>query len=287
MPIEKRRHASGDEARLDRFYSAMTSLDQIVSGLSAAGLDVGHVNARDLYTRGLDCHNLGGYPQLETIAAAVSSIEAPRANDTVLDIGCGLGGPSRFISDCFDCRVIGVDLLPVRIDAARAVAEMTGPSEQVDFRVADALALPFEAAEFAQVWIMDVSIHIRDKPALFGEIARVLRPGGLLVLHDQLGPLPRAMQAAKRAAPYVAPSLTQLIRVVENAGFRLELWRDTTPAVLEYFHNRRQLAATFNLPTMDDSDEQRTQQGLALLAGYIETLESPEGRTGILIARRC
>jgi hypothetical protein len=56
--------------------------------------------------------------------------------------------------------------------------------------------------------------------------------------------------------------------------------------VLEFFHDRRQLAASFNLSSIDGADGQRARQGLALLAGYIETLASPAGRTGILIARR-
>jgi SAM-dependent methyltransferase len=224
---------------LNRFYGAMTSLDAIVGALSAEGIDVGSATSADLYSRGLDCHNLGGYPQLEKLAGAVVGVDAPRSDDTVLDVGCGLGGPSRFIADRFGCRVVGVDLLPVRIDAARALAEMTRSADRVDYRVADALALPFGDESFAHVWTMDTSIHVRDKAALFGEIARVLQPGGLLVLHDQMGPLPRAMLPAKRAAPYVAPSLPQLIRIVESAGFRLELWRDTTAAVLEFFHDRR------------------------------------------------
>ncbi|MEO7405029.1 MAG: methyltransferase domain-containing protein [Burkholderiales bacterium] len=271
---------------MSRFYGAMTSLDAIVGALSAEGIDVGAATAAELYTRGLDCHNLGGYPQLKKIAEAVVGIEAPLADDAVLDVGCGLGGPSRFIADRFGCRVVGVDLLPVRIDAARALGEMTRSTDRVDYRVADALALPFGDAGFAQAWMMDTSIHVRDKAALYGEIGRVLRPGGLLVLHDQMGPLPRTMLPAKRAAPYVAPSLPQLIRIVESAGFRLELWRDTTAAVLEFFHDRRQLAATFDVSSISGPDGQRARQGLALLAGYIETLESPAGRTGILIARR-
>ena len=286
VTIESQKQGAADELRLTRFYGAMTSLDAVVGALSAEGIDVGGATSADLYTRGLDCHNLGGYSQLEKIADAVVGVDAPRADDTVLDVGCGLGGPSRFIADRFGCQAVGVDLLPVRIGAARALGEMTRSIDRVDYRVADALALPFEAAGFAQVWMMDTSIHVRNKAALFGEIARVLRPGGLLVLHDQMGPLPRAMLPAKRAAPYVAPSLPQLIRVVESAGFRLELWRDTTAAVLEFFHDRRQLAASFNLSSISGPDGQQARRGLALLAGYIETLESPAGRTGILIARR-
>jgi SAM-dependent methyltransferase len=286
MTIESQSRESRDELRLDRFYGAMTSLDGIVGALSTEGLGVDELRARDVYTRGLDCHNLGGYPQLERIAAAVAAIDAPRAEDSVLDVGCGLGGPSRFIADRFGCRVTGVDLLPVRIDVARALADMTRTTDRVDFRIADALALPFEDAGHAQVWMMDASIHVRDKPSLFDEIARVLRHDGLLVLHDQMGPLPRAMLPAKRAAPYVAPSLTQLIRVVEKAGFRLELWRDTTREVREYFDQRRHIATVYMSSVSGPDGDRRARQGLALLEGYIETLAGPAGRTGILIARR-
>ena len=151
MQLESQKPGSGDELRLSSFYGAMTSLDAIVGALSAGGIDVGEATSADLYTRGLDCHNLGGYPQLERIADAVVGIDAPGADDTVLDVGCGLGGPSRFIADRFGCRVVGVDLLPVRIDAARALGDMTRSTDRVDYRVADALTLPFGDAGFAQV----------------------------------------------------------------------------------------------------------------------------------------
>ena len=74
-----------------------------------------------------------------------------------------------------------------------------------------------------------------DKHALFSEIARVLRPGGLLVMHDQTGPLPKAMAPATRSAPFIAPSLPQLIRYVEAAGLRLTTWQDSTAQIVAYF----------------------------------------------------
>ena len=147
MQIKSQKLGKGDALRLSRFYGAMTSLEAIISALSAEGVDVGTATAAALYTRGLDCHNLGGYAQLEKIADAILGIDAPLADEVVLDVGCGLGGPSRFIADRFGCRVVGVDLLPVRIDAARTLGEMTQSTERVDFRVADALTLPFGDAE--------------------------------------------------------------------------------------------------------------------------------------------
>src|SRR5262245_47084943 len=48
--------------------------------------------------------------------------------------------------------------------------------------------------------MLDVSMHIRDKGALFREITRVLRPGGMLVMHEQTAPIPKAMQPITRRA---------------------------------------------------------------------------------------
>jgi SAM-dependent methyltransferase len=253
--------------------------------LEAHGVDPDKVTAADLYTRGLDCQNLGGYPNVELIAEAVARVEAPGPDDQVLDVGCGIGGPSRFIADRFGCRVMGVDLVRERTDAARSIAEMTGLADRVEYRAADATALPLEDASFTQLWMMDTSIHVRDKARLFMEIARVLRPGGLLVVHDQMGPLPRAMLPAKRRAPFIAPSLARFMRLVEDAGFRLVLWQDTTQQILEFFYGIRDLSSSLKNASGLSADP-RQPQILAIVTGYIETLESPTGRTGLLVARR-
>jgi SAM-dependent methyltransferase len=83
----------------------------------------------------------------------------------------------------------------------RELTKHTPLAEHISYRVASATDLPFEDGAFAQVWMLDVGIHRRDKSALFGEIGRVLRPAGLLVMHDQMGPLPKAMAPATRNAP--------------------------------------------------------------------------------------
>ena len=261
-----------DRLKLSRFYGEMTSLDAVVRAVTAEGLDPDRVNAADLYTRGLDCHNLGGFPQLEVIAAAVERIGVPRPGDAVLDLGCGMGGPGRFVADRFGCRVVGVDLVEARIETARALAELTRCTDRVEYRTGDATGLPFEKGSFAQVWMLDASVHVRDKGTLLREIARVLRPGGLLVLHDQMGPLSRAMLPLMRRAPWVAPPLTQLVNRAEEAGLRLMLWQDTTQLVREFFRKIQERMADAPIN--------------ALLAAYLKTLGSPEGRTGLLIAQR-
>jgi ubiquinone/menaquinone biosynthesis C-methylase UbiE len=273
--------------RLTDFYGALSpSLDSILTVLRAAGLDTEHVTAKDLYQRDLDCHNLGMHAMLGVLAEAVAQHSAPTHNDTVLDIGCGLGGPGRFMVDRFGCAVVGIDLLPLRTERAQALSDLTGMGDRTSYQVADATHMVFDDRVFSQAWMLDVSIHIRAKQSLFAEIARVLRPGGLLVMHDQTGPLPAAMRPLKRQAPYIAPSLPQLVRLVEGAGLRVLTWRDTTGRVLEYFVglNARLTEASREVSTaLGPSGRDR---GAALLAAYIETLGNPGGRTGILIASR-
>jgi ubiquinone/menaquinone biosynthesis C-methylase UbiE len=269
-------------ARLTRFYGELSpSLETVREALAFAGVDTDHPHARDLYSRDIDCHNLGMHRMLELVANAADEYGAPRPGQTILDLGCGIGGPGRFLADRFGCSVLGVDLLPLRIEVAQALAELTATTDRVAYQVADATDLDLADSLFAQVWMLDVSMHIRDKRALFGEIARVLQPDGLLVMHEQTGPLPASMRPLMRQAPYVAPSLPQLIRYIETAGLQLLTWRDTTPVVVDYFLAMRDLV----LKEVEPRDSRR-QTGIPLLDAYLETLSERGGRTGMLVARR-
>jgi SAM-dependent methyltransferase len=270
--------------RLAKLYGEFSSLETVLGSLAAEGVDTTRLLPRDLYARGVDCQNLGAYPMLGVLAEVAAEYGPPGPGDVVLDAGCGLGGPGRFLADRFGSSVVGTDLLPQRIEVAEALTRKTGLDGRISYRVADATKLPFAAGSFAQAWMLDVSMHVRDKAGLFGEIARVLRPGGLLVMHEQTAPIPAAMRPITRRAPYIAPSLPQLIRQVDGAGLRVLTWRDTTPRVLEYFEAIRSRLAAAPVPS-DEGDAWR-EQGLAIVDGYIETLAKLEGRTGILVARR-
>lgn len=273
--------------RLARLYGQMTSLDAIMAALSSAGVEGDLLQARDIYTRDLDCQNLGAHRLLELEAELAAEHGAPGPHDLLLDIGCGLGGPGRFLVDRFGCSVVGIDVVPARIEIARALSDRTGLAGRISYRVADATDLPFEDGAFAQVWMLDVGIHVRDKRALFAGIARVLEPGGLLVMHDQTAPIPKAMLPVTRRAPYIAPSLPQLVRYVEGAGLRMQAWHDTTGRVTEFFLERR--AASYDRPlepSLDAPARRRHERMRALVDGYIETLANLDGRTGVMIARK-
>ena len=94
----------------------------------------------------------------------------------LLDIGCGIGGPSRFFATERNCRVTGIDLTEDYVRTAEALAQRVGLADRVSYRQASALALPFEAGPFDGAYMMHVGMNIEDKPALFTEVRRVLKP---------------------------------------------------------------------------------------------------------------
>lgn len=100
----------------------------------------------------------------------------------VLDVGCGIGGSSRHIATRFGAAATGVTLSPVQVERAEALTRTAGLEQRVSFRVADALALPFPDASFDLVWSLESGEHMPDKDKFMGEMLRVLKPGGRLIL---------------------------------------------------------------------------------------------------------
>ena len=105
---------------------------------------------------------------------------------TVLDIGCGTGGPSIALARDMGARVLGIDIEPQLLDRARALAQDAGVADRVEFRQVTRGPLPFEDDRFDVVFSKDALIHIPDKQALYAQIRRVLKPGGALAASDWL-----------------------------------------------------------------------------------------------------
>ncbi|MBL8832892.1 MAG: methyltransferase domain-containing protein [Rhodospirillales bacterium] len=181
-------------------------------------------------------HNRGVVATRETLA-----LLDPRPDDHVLDIGCGIGGPARWIAKAAGCRVTGVDLVPEFAAAGRELCTATGQLDRVDIRVGDALALPFADATFDRAYSQNVAMNISDKVAMYREALRVLKPGGIFVLSNLgaglAGPPHYPTPWAADAAASFLSTAGETRHDLEAAGFAIVSLADTTA------HTRDTLAA--------------------------------------------
>ncbi len=113
--------------------------------------------------------------------AAVLDLAGPLAGRDVLDVGCG-DGTYALAAARAGARVMGVDRSAAVVEAARRNAADAGLPLQL--QVADVRALPFRPGRFDVVLAVTVLCFVRDPRRAVTEMARVLRPGGVLVLGE-------------------------------------------------------------------------------------------------------
>lgn len=102
----------------------------------------------------------------------------------VLDVGCGAGHSSAFIAKTYGCSVTGVDISPDVLQKAQALYGNEPYGASLRFCEANATSLPFPHEHFDVVMCESVLIFIDDKEAALCEMARVLKPGGYLLLNE-------------------------------------------------------------------------------------------------------
>ena len=131
--------------------------------------------------------NIAGVDEFHVRGAEVSLELAKQVelkNSKVLDVGCGIGGPSRMLADQFNCKVTGIDLCQEFIRTARGLSEIVGLQYNTEFLQASALDLPFNKGSFDVVWTQHVQMNISDKGKFYSEINRVLSDQGMLIYYD-------------------------------------------------------------------------------------------------------
>jgi SAM-dependent methyltransferase len=156
----------------------------------------------------------------------------------VLDLGCGLGGPARYLAATFGCKVTGVDLSPSFIDTATYLTARCGLSDRVTFQVSNALHLPFEDAAFDTVFLQHVAMNIEDRTALYAEVRRILTPGGRFATYDLVlrgGDVVYPTPWARDASTSFLLGESDTRTALEKAGFNAVLWRDDTQTALDWF----------------------------------------------------
>lgn len=105
---------------------------------------------------------------------------------TVLDVGCGVGGPAREIAKFTGCNVVGLNNNDYQIDRATAYAEKEGLADQLKFVKGDFMQMSFPDESFDAVYAIEATVHAPKLEGVYSEIFRVLKPGGTFGVYEWL-----------------------------------------------------------------------------------------------------
>jgi tocopherol O-methyltransferase len=112
----------------------------------------------------------------------LASFAGLRADSTILDVGCGIGGPAIILARDLHCTVEAITLSAQQVMRAQEKARAAGVADLIHFRQMDMLNNDYPADSFDAVWALESLMHIPDRAAFFAEAIRVLRPGGTLAV---------------------------------------------------------------------------------------------------------
>ena len=216
---------------LETHYSARDIETRIMAAIRAAGLDPDQrlspeaLGALDHFHTG----GLGASRDLQELAGITGE-------DRVLDIGSGLAGPARLLASTLGCHVDCIEMSADFCAGAALLNRLTGLDDRIRVHQGSALDLPFPDDSFDVVWMQNVGMNIADKRKLYGEICRVLKPGGRYAFQEMAAgktatsyfPLPWATDPADSCLV----SADEMRHVLGESGFVAELLEDTSDAHL-------------------------------------------------------
>ncbi|MEO0825845.1 MAG: methyltransferase domain-containing protein [Cyanobacteria bacterium J06635_15] len=111
--------------------------------------------------------------------------------NSILDVGCGIGGSTLYLAEKYNARAIGITLSPVQAERAKARSQAAGLDPDPNhpdkiplatFQIANALEMPFEDNQFDLIWSMESGEHMPDKQKFLQECYQLLKPGGTFLM---------------------------------------------------------------------------------------------------------
>jgi ubiquinone/menaquinone biosynthesis C-methylase UbiE len=155
--------------------------------------------------------------------AAVAEL-ALRAGDRVLDAGCGTGRALPALRDAVgpSGAVLGVDLTPAMLEAA----VRAGRGRAGSLLLADVTRLPVRSESLDAVFGSGLVAHLPEPQENLRELARVVRPGGLLALFHPIGRAALAARQGRELTPDDLRAEPNLRSLLAGSGWRMTSYVD-------------------------------------------------------------
>ena len=210
-------------------YSPDNLAGTILNALADAGIDTDHLGPAELFP--VDQLHAGGPPATKHALDRLGAGPGMR----LLDVGSGIGGTSRMAA-MSGAEVTGIDLSPEFVETATELTERVGLGDRVSFLATPGESLPLEDGTFDAAVMIHVGMNIPDKQAVFTEVHRVLQPGSLFAVYEQMrtspGGLPYPLPWAEDERSSFVESVDDYTRQLEAAGFTIDEVEDRTASTL-------------------------------------------------------
>jgi ubiquinone/menaquinone biosynthesis C-methylase UbiE len=237
------------ELEVSTHYQHGSLIKVIEEGFNHQGKAPSDISLDDMSV--IDEFHIGGRQASEEFLAQLQLQE----RSLVLDVGCGLGGPARFVAARFGCLVSGIDLTNEYVDTGNILSNWVGLHKKVVLQQGSAMALPFPDGQFDAAYMMHVGMNIVDKKSLFVEVFKVLKPDGIFGIYDvmQIGSgemqYPAPWAASKNTSSLASPQDYQT--GLKEAGFNILATRERGDFAIEFFENmKRRMAETTADPAL-------------------------------------
>ncbi|MFD0860922.1 class I SAM-dependent methyltransferase [Sungkyunkwania multivorans] len=217
---------------IENHYLKEGLFEVIVGKLKEQGIDIENVTRANIL--GVDEFHVRGAAVSKELAGLIDL-----HGKNVLDVGCGLGGPCRMLSDEFDCQTTGIDLSKEYIRTANQLSKLVKLDKKTTFVHGNALDLPFKDSSFDVVWTQHVQMNIPNKERFYSEIFRVLKHGGHLLYYDIFtsakGNISYPMPWASNANQSFLFTFAQMEKLLNQLGVVKVNAIDQTKAGIDFF----------------------------------------------------
>lgn len=265
--------------KLSDHYHHGNLLSAIQAGLEKQGIQHQNASVEDLGP--VDEFHIGGRQ------ASVHFLDqlAIAGSQTLLDIGCGLGGSARFAAKQYGAQITGIDLTAEYVETGQVLCDWVGLSDRIKLHHGSALSLPFADASFDGAFMMHVGMNIQDKAALFVEAARVLKPGAKFGIYDIMKTNDEDLVCP---VPWATTSETSWLaepqeyrQALEANGFHVTIQNDRRDFAMDFFKAMKVASDAGNGPPplglhvlMQQSTAEKIPNMVAnLMAGRISPVE--------------